>query len=128
MKQRNPRSKSVSPSRSNPTNQVRRTTMELKQETIVRTMVRGVYDQQKLRIQMGNRITANWKAKILAQEPSMSEKKLDKVSKGLLKKLRASFARITDGIVGLPRAKSFKGDELISEYTELVLLSQYERI
>jgi hypothetical protein len=96
--------------------------------SIIRTMVRGVYDLQKVRIQMGNRITGNFKAK-LGQEPGTSEKELEKQAKKVLTLLRASYDRITDGIVEaggkLPSAKKFKGDELISTYTELVLVDQY---
>ena len=38
----------------------------------LRVMVRGAYDLQKLRIQMGNRIVGNFKAK-LGQAPGESE-------------------------------------------------------
>lgn len=99
-------------------------TRELKPESIIRIMVRGVYDQQKLRIQMGNRIVANFKAK-LGQKPGMTEKKLDKVAKTLLDQLRDSYTKLTDGVVALPKKNKFEGDELISEYAELVLVRQY---
>jgi len=42
----------------------------------LKTMVRGVYDMQKMRIQMGNRIVGNFKAK-LGQAPSEKEDELD---------------------------------------------------
>jgi hypothetical protein len=38
----------------------------------IKTMVRGAYDIQQLRIQMGNRIVMNFKAK-LGQEPSQPD-------------------------------------------------------
>ena len=87
-------------------------------------MVRGVYDLQKLRIQAGNRIVRNFKAK-LGQEDSQTEKDLDSDAKKILKQLRHAYKRITDGVVNLPRQASFKGNEVISDFTELVLISQY---
>lgn len=90
----------------------------------IKIMVRGAYDIQKLRIMMGNRIVANFKAK-LGQKPGMSEKELEEVEKTVLITLRASYKKITDGVTTLPRQSTFKGDEVISSYTELVLVDQY---
>jgi hypothetical protein len=90
----------------------------------IRVMVRGAYDIQKLRIQMGNRIVANWKAK-LGQAPSATEETLDEAEKNLLDNLRESYKKLADGVATLPRQSTFKGDELISTYTELVLIDQY---
>jgi hypothetical protein len=90
----------------------------------LRTVVRGAYDIQKLRIQMGNRLAAQFRQK-LGLKPSEKEAE-DKEAKKMLDRLRASFKKITDGIKKeLPTMKQFKGDELISSYTELVLLHQY---
>lgn len=90
----------------------------------IKTIVRGAYDIQKLRIQMGNRIVGNFKAK-LGQEPSSSESELGDDEKKILDKLRLRYKKITDGVKTFPRQSSFKGDELISNYTELCLLDQY---
>lgn len=90
----------------------------------IKTMVRGAYDIQKLRIMMGNRIVGNFKAK-LGQEPSAPESDLDADGVKILAKLRASFKKITDGVKTFPRQATFKGDEVISTYTELCLLAQY---
>jgi hypothetical protein len=90
----------------------------------IKIMVRGAYDIQKLRIMMGNRIVANFKAK-LGQKPGMSEEELEEAEKTILASLRASYRKITDGVTTLPRQASFKGDEVISSYTELVLVDQY---
>lgn len=104
------------------------------ENNLIRTMVRGAYDLQSIRIQMGNRITGNFKAKLGMTPDGMSEKELEKQEKKVLDLLRASYNRITDGIVEegdelvkakLPSPKKFKGDELISNYTELVLVDQY---
>jgi hypothetical protein len=112
---------------------------------LIRTIVRSAYDLQQLRIQMGNRITANFKAKLGITPDGMSEKELEKAEKSVLDKLRASYNRITDAVVAqhegddgeaeetintgkLPTPKKFKGDELITTYTELVLVDQYVTI
>lgn len=103
---------------------------------LIRTMVRGIYNLQKLRIQMGNRVTANFKSKLGLDPAGMSEKELAKQEKKVLDQLRASYKRITDGVVAkgvevsdrLPTSKRFKGDSLISSYAELVLVNQYMSI
>ena len=91
----------------------------------IRMMVRGTYDLQKLRIQMGNRIVGNFKSK-LGQQPSTKESEMGTEEKKLLTKIRLSYRKITDGVVDkLPSQKDFVGDELISSYTELCLVNQY---
>lgn len=91
----------------------------------IRTMVRGVYDLQKLRIQTGNRIVMNYKAK-LGQKPSMPESDLGDDEKKVLDMLRLHFRKITDGIADkLPSRTKFKGDAVISDYAELCLINQY---
>lgn len=90
----------------------------------LRTMVRGAYDLQKLRIQMGNRIAGNFKAK-LGQEPGSKETDLAIDAKLILTNLRQRYKRITDGLTGLPRVSQFIGDDVIDSYTELCLVAQY---
>lgn len=93
----------------------------------IKTMVRGAYDIQQLRVQMGNRIVGNFKAK-LGQEPSKPEKELGKEEIAILNMLRRQYKKITDGVKVFPRQKQFKGDEVISTYTELCLLRSYIRV
>ena len=90
----------------------------------LRTMVRGAYDLQKLRIQMGNRIAGNFKAK-LGQDPGSSEDELEINAKLILANLRQRYKRITDGLTQLPSMQRFKGDDVIDSYTELCLVAQY---
>jgi hypothetical protein len=140
--------------------------------TNIRPIVRGVYDLQKLRIQMGNRIVGNYKVK-MGQEPGISEEESfddDPKAKEILQILRLSWKKIADGIAleiktkksiaakkqikdsgqdinfspdeqlilsmeaakqnrdaakKSLKTKEFKGDEIISDYTEFVLVSQY---
>ncbi len=86
--------------------------------------VRGVYDLQRLRIAMGNRIVAQFKAR-LGQKAGMTEEQLEEEEKRILADLRSDYQKITDGVKGLPRLKSFKGTELISTFSELALIDQY---
>lgn len=90
----------------------------------LKTFVRGAYDQQKLRIQMGNRIVGNFRAK-LGQSPGEKEEEIDAEGKAVLADLRARFHKLSDGVKTFPRQANFTGDEVISDYTELCLLAQY---
>ena len=97
----------------------------------LRAVVRGTYDLQRLRIQMGNRVTANFKAKLGSGPKALTEKQLEKVAQKLLGDLRASHRRITDAIIEKYKGvtpKNFVGDELISTYTEYVLVNQYTEL
>jgi len=90
----------------------------------LRTLVRGIYNIQKLRIQMGNRLVGNFKVK-LGQAPSEPETVLDKKGEALLKSLRVLYKKITDGVKALPTHKKFKSQGVIDTYTELCLVSSY---
>lgn len=90
----------------------------------IKSYVRGAYDIQKLRIQMGLRIVSNFKAK-LGQESGAPEEDLSLDAKKILAQLRTDYDRLTDGIASLPMGKKFKGGEIISTQTELCLMSQY---
>lgn len=90
----------------------------------IRTLVRGAYDVQQLRIQAGNRIVTNFKVKI-GQEPQKQEKEITKEGKIILGQLRAHYQKLMDGLKTFPRQKSYKGDEVISDFTELCLVHQY---
>jgi hypothetical protein len=85
--------------------------------------IRGIYSVQKLRIQIGNRICAQFKAK-LGQAPGTSEDDLDDDSVKILDQLRTEFKKITDGVKNVKLA-TFKSSPLISDYTEFCLLQQY---
>ena len=90
----------------------------------LKTIVRGAYDIQKNRIQTGNRIVGNFKAK-LGLAPSQKEDKLDKAGQMVLQNLRRSHKLLTDGVASFPRQATFKGAEVISDYTELCLVDNY---
>jgi len=66
------------------------------QRNFVRSLVRGAYALQQLRIQAGNRIVTNYKVK-LGIEPGKAEKDT-KIAAEILDELRKNYALITDGI------------------------------
>ena len=90
----------------------------------LKSIVRGAYDIQALRIQMGGRIVANFKSK-LGIKPSEKEENAEKDAKKVLSYLKAEYSLITDGMASLPRKFARNGDSLISSMTELVLIDQY---
>ena len=90
----------------------------------LKTYVSGAYDIQELRIQMGNRIIANWKAK-QGQAPSAKEETMDEKGKEILDSLRSGYKTLTAGINSLPRKITFEGNEVISDYTILCLMDSY---
>lgn len=100
------------------------TTTEIPPHNPIRIIVRGAYDIQKLRIQMGNRIVAQFKAK-LGQAPSHKEEDdLDEEAQELLKEIRAEYKKLMDGVKNVSLA-TFKAGPLISTFTEFSLVQQY---
>ena len=93
----------------------------------LRVMVRGAYAVQKLRIEMGNRMVGNFKVKI-GQEPCTSERELSTEAKRILADLREVYKKITDAMPARSSVQHFKGEGLISTYTEWVLVDQYKRL
>jgi hypothetical protein len=90
----------------------------------IRIMVRGIYDLQKLRIQIGNRIVANYRSR-LGLQPSDKES-TDADAEKVLKQLRTEYRTMMEGITsGRMTSRKFKGNEVISSYTEMSLLEQY---
>lgn len=90
----------------------------------LKTMVRGAYDLQKLRIQIGNRVAGNFKTK-LGQQPGDKESDIEVGAKIILANLRQRYVRITDGLLKPPTYRNFKGDNVIDSYTEFCLVAQY---
>ncbi|HEX8836274.1 MAG TPA: hypothetical protein VF748_05000, partial [Candidatus Acidoferrum sp.] len=63
----------------------------------LRVMVRGAYDLQKLRIQMGLRLCANFRARLGTPEVS-DEGELSNEALGIIAQLKQSYGRLTDGV------------------------------
>jgi len=88
--------------------------------TLLRTMVRGNYDLQKLRIETGNRLVANWRSKM-----GLNEEADETEAKNTLNELLLRFRRITDGIAEITRRRKYEYDGVISSYAELALIANY---
>lgn len=108
----------------------------------IRAIVRGAYDQQKLRIATGLRLVANFRSRDLGIAPGESEDDIDDddeegaEAKEILKEIRAEYDRITDRIAGdavddettpakRVNPKNFKGEELIDSWARFALADQY---
>ena len=111
---------------------------------VLRPMVRGAYQQQQLRIALGNRLCAAFRTKLglhpnepekpcpttgIPVDPAIPEEEREDVkqeARVVLENLRKEFAKITDGVKReLPLKKNFNGTPLISSYAELCLVASY---
>lgn len=82
---------------------------------------------QKLRIQTGNRLCAAFRSK-LGLESSQREES-DEDAQLVLDQIRASYKKLTDGVKKeLPDKRTFAGDSVISDYSELCLVHQYMQL
>ena len=90
----------------------------------LRILVRGAYDLQKIRIQIGNRIVANYRVK-LGQKPGKATETLDKEGLRIIKQMQTDFEKITDGVTKFPRPSTVKAEGSISNFTEFLLIGQY---
>lgn len=88
----------------------------------IRAAVRGLYDLQQLRIQVGNRLVNHFLVK-MGIEPS--QRKTQQVNE-LLKELEKEYKRITDGLIDNKKFLDLISDKgLISFETEYALCEQY---
>lgn len=92
---------------------------------MLRMMVRGAYDLQKLRIQMGNRMVINFKAK-LGMDTTKPEAESDDQAMLILKKLRADYKLLGTAVskIKFPNPKA----ALISSLSEWSIVDSYERL
>jgi len=89
---------------------------------VIKSIVRGVYDVQKLRIQTGNRVVANFRAKLGIPPGKEDSKEI----KRMMRLLKADYDKITDAIVAKSKLMTdFPGTELISSFTEYALMDFY---
>ncbi len=89
-------------------------------------MVRGSYDLRTLRIESGNRLVAAFKTKLGHKPGTKETDTIDEEGTRLLLVLKARFNKLTEGVVKeLPSKRHWKGDELISSYSEACLIAEY---
>jgi hypothetical protein len=109
--------------------------------TLLRSMVKGIYDLQLVRMQMGVRLCDNFRSRLgLKSDAPISEdldpdeaeaekKRRDKEANRILDMLRDNYKRLTDGIAknrSIPDQAAFAGSNLISTPTEYTLIGHYE--
>lgn len=92
----------------------------------MRQNVASCYDVQHLRIGMGNRLVSHFFRK-LGQTPSESPDDIDDAeAQKMLNQLRTIYEKVTDGVKNeLPSRGKFKGEGMLTDYGELVLLHGY---
>src|SRR6185295_18000950 len=106
---------------------------------VIRTMTKGAYDLQKVRIATGLRLCANFRSRLMvddeeekkAEGEEESRAELSDRAKKVIEQLKVSYRRLTDGIAKnrtLPQEKGFTGDELIHTHAELALIHTYVSI
>ena len=98
---------------------------------MLKSMLKGMYDIQKLRMAMGNRICANFYYKLgFKPGEKIVAFKLEKEAGKILKQLESEYKKITDGIASLRRSNvmkflSEKDGGLISSMVEYALIENY---
>lgn len=97
----------------------------IKEEKVLTTSVRSLYDLQKLRVSAGNRICASFRSK-LGLEPSEAES-VDADAEKLLGQLRAEYSLMTEGVKKITRNTKPKS-ELITSVAEMQLIESYEQL
>ena len=83
-------------------------------------MTRGGYDIQKLRIEMGNRLVANFRVKLGIDPGTKADDTID-----VLKVIERRYENITEGVIEISRRRRFEYDGVISDYADLSLVSHY---
>jgi hypothetical protein len=94
----------------------------------LKSTVKSFYDLQSLRIAMGNRIAAQFNAKVRGVQPGEAhdDELTDSDVKKILDLVRTDYALLTKGYASkLPTIKTFKGEGLISAFGEYVLVNQF---
>jgi hypothetical protein len=90
----------------------------------IRTITRSAYDFQQVRVDIGNRIVANFREKLGIPPGEEAEEEAEEI----LAELRQRWRKITDGVVRVTRRKKYDFDGVITTYAELGLLSNYFQI
>ena len=122
---------------------------QLDQRASLRSMTRGFYDLQKIRIQTGLRLVANYRAKLglietskatpdetslfedldletTDTEPTDEAVKAKKIAAAtIMADLKKGYTRLTDAIAENPDPAKPLGDPIIDSYAEWCLIGQY---
>lgn len=100
--------------------------MKQASDMLLKAAVKGVYDLQKLRVSMGNRLVAQFKVKMGYVPGTKEEDTLDEVATEVLDTVKENYKKLTDGVKRiLPSKAKFKAYGVIHHYAELVMVHQY---
>lgn len=92
--------------------------------SVLRTAVRTLYDLQKIRIQMGNRIVASFRHK-LGLSPGEAEENNPKAKKAL-DLIRKEYNRITDGVNKITK-DIISDSSILTNYGEIKIVESYNK-
>ena len=102
--------------------------MRSKKIELITSVVRGVYDLQMLRMQMGARLAANFGAKLKEHGLIKDDTDLEEEQEKILDRVREDYRLLTSGIARnrtLPEREGFVGTPLISNFSELTIVHQF---
>lgn len=91
----------------------------------LRLLMRGAYDMQKLRSMMGNRVCAQFRAKLGLRPEEPETAITDKEKQSILNKVKKEYAEITPGAAAALRRVKFKENGIISNEAELVIVAEW---
>lgn len=100
----------------------------------LRALVRGAYDLQALRIMMGNRLYANFRARLNLDDKTTdddeggTEESRQRQAKIIIEALKNEYALLTEGVARnrrLPNPEVFTGAAVIHTFAELVLVHNF---
>lgn len=95
---------------------------------MLKSMTNGCYQLQKLRIQHGNRVVANFRAKLGIKAGQKTETVEGDDEKKILKIVTLAYEKITEGVVKVSKRAKFNYDGTISSYAELILVDGYMKL
>lgn len=86
------------------------------QKEKIRNLVSGIYDIQKVRIAIGNRVVQSFNIQ-MGQKPSESQEEMEKEAQSMIKTLRSEYKRITDAYIDKSYIKKVKIGDNTEEKT-----------
>ena len=103
------------------------------QVAALRQMTKGTYALQKLRVQTGLRLCANFRAKLQGPGDKVQDDRdeLSEEAEKVIDQLKAEYRLLATGVAKnrtLPKREGFVGSGIISDWAELVLVHQYEQL
>ena len=96
--------------------------------SVLRSLVRGAYDLQKLRIQAGNRLVTNYRVRLGQQPGTLQEDIEDEDAQKILRTMKNAYKRMADALVETGAWKLPDTEGVIADSVEFHLVAQYVAI